>query len=107
MLSFNDSTDLEVTVERIWRSPPIQFNNECISRVRNAARTCNFAFNEMVSGAGHDSVYISSVAPTSMIFIPCDDGVSHNELENTSPEFAGAGANVLLHSVLASTGNYA
>ena len=107
VLSFNDSTDLEVTVERIWRSPPIQFNSECISRVRNAARTCNFAFNEMVSGAGHDSVYISSVAPTSMIFIPCDDGVSHNELENTSPEFAGAGANVLLHSVLASTGNYA
>ncbi len=105
VLAFNDSTNLEVTIERFWRSPPIQFDNQCISRVRNAARMCDFEFNEMVSGAGHDSVHISSIAPTSMIFIPCDDGVSHNELENTSPEFASAGANVLLHSVLASTGN--
>jgi len=55
----------------------------------------------MFSGAGHDSVYISKVAPTSMIFIPCDGGISHNETENTSSEFCEAGANTLLHSMIA------
>ncbi len=105
VLNFNHSTKLEVSIERIWRSPPIKFDRQCIGRVRNAAANCEYEFNEMVSGAGHDSVYMSSIAPTSMIFIPCDDGVSHNEEENTSPEFVTAGANVLLHAVLASTGN--
>ena len=55
---------------------------------------------EMVSGAGHDSVYVSRVAPTAMIFIPCRDGLSHNEAEYAGPEDITAGCNVLLHTVL-------
>ncbi len=56
----------------------------------------------MVSGAAHDSVYIAQVSPVAMIFIPCDDGISHSEVENTSFEAAQAGANVLLHSMMQS-----
>ena len=59
---------------------------------------------EMVSGAGHDSVYVSRVAPTSMIFIPCKDGLSHNERESIEPTDAASGANVLLHAVLCVAG---
>ena len=101
---FDSASNLQVQINRIWRSPPIQFEGECIDVVRNSASTCGYDFNEMVSGAGHDSVNISRVAPTSMIFIPCDGGVSHNEAENTTKEFAEAGANVLLHSILARAG---
>jgi len=54
----------------------------------------------MVSGAGHDAVYVSKVAPTSMIFIPCKDGLSHNELESAKKEDVVDGGNVLLHAVL-------
>ena len=101
---FDAGSNLQAQINRIWRSPPIQFDSECIDVVRHSASTCGYDFNEMVSGAGHDSVYISRVAPTSMIFIPCDGGVSHNEAENTTKEFAEAGANVLLHSILARAG---
>ena len=101
---FDAVSNLQAQINRIWRSPPIQFDSECIDVVRNSASICGYDFNEMVSGAGHDSVYISRVAPTSMIFIPCDGGVSHNEAENTTKEFAEAGANVLLHSILARAG---
>ena len=101
---FDAISSLQAQINRIWRSPPIQFDSECIDVVRNSASTLGYDFNEMVSGAGHDSVYISRVAPTSMIFIPCDGGVSHNEAENTTKEFAEAGANVLLHSILARAG---
>jgi N-carbamoyl-L-amino-acid hydrolase len=55
----------------------------------------------MVSGAGHDAIYIARVAPTSMIFVPCKDGISHNEIEDARPEHLEAGANVLLHAILA------
>ena len=54
----------------------------------------------MISGAGHDSVYVSRVAPTAMIFVPCERGISHNEAENADPAHLTAGANVLLHSIL-------
>ena len=101
---FGQESALQVEIDHIWRSPPIEFDPNCIDVVRNSAKTCGYGFNEMVSGAGHDSVHISKVAPTSMIFIPCDGGVSHNEFENTSKEQAEAGANVLLHSVLARAG---
>ena len=57
----------------------------------------------MVSGAGHDACYLNRVAPTAMIFIPCVDGISHNELENISPAWSTAGANVLLNAILAQT----
>ena len=54
----------------------------------------------MVSGPGHDSAYINRVAPAAMIFVPCEGGLSHNELEKAEPEHVAAGANVLLRAVL-------
>jgi len=101
---FDANSKLSADLNQIWHSRPVAFDPDCISAVRNAAGLCGYDYNEMVSGAGHDSVHISKVAPTSMIFVPCDGGVSHNEEENTSKEYAEAGANVLLHSVLARAG---
>lgn len=101
---FDRTSKLQVDINRIWRAAPIEFERSCVDAVRNSAMKCGYGFNEMVSGAGHDSVYISTVAPTSMIFIPCDGGVSHNESENTSSEFCEAGANTLLHSMIEKAG---
>ena len=93
-----------IVLNEIWYSPPITFTPSCIDAVTAAACDCGLSARRMVSGAGHDSVYLSRVAPTGMIFIPCKDGLSHNELEETSPEQAANGANVLLHAVLATAG---
>jgi beta-ureidopropionase / N-carbamoyl-L-amino-acid hydrolase len=68
------------------------------------ARAHGYAHREIVSGAGRDAIYLARVAPTSMIFIPCKDGISHNELEDAWPEHVEAGANVLLHAVLSRAG---
>jgi beta-ureidopropionase / N-carbamoyl-L-amino-acid hydrolase len=87
-------------VEEIWHFPPVRFDAACIDAVRTAARDCGYAWREMVSGAGHDSCYTARVVPTSMIFIPCRDGLSHNEEEWTEPEHVEAGANVILRAAL-------
>ena len=81
-------------------SPAISFNDDCINAVRNAAGSLGYSNMQMISGAGHDSVYVSRVAPTSMIFIPCEGGLSHNEAENARKEDLEAGCNVLLHAML-------
>jgi beta-ureidopropionase / N-carbamoyl-L-amino-acid hydrolase len=72
-----------------------------IGWVRKGAEKAGLATRDMVSGAGHDAAYIARVAPTTMIFVPCAGGVSHNEAESTSFDECGAGAQVLLESVLA------
>ena len=92
---------LDSQVKEIWYSPPVAFAPNCIEAVRQAVDTVGASAMEIVSGAGHDAVYLARVAPTSMIFIPCEDGLSHNELENATKEDVIAGANVLLHAVLA------
>ncbi len=79
---------------------PVTFNAGCVSAVRNAAERLGYTHREMVSGAGHDACFINRVAPTSMIFCPCIDGLSHNEAEAITPAWAEAGANVLFHAVL-------
>lgn len=91
---------LESGVEEVWQSPPVQFADECISAVNKAVAMLGYPYQEMISGAGHDAVYLSRVAPTSMIFVPCEDGISHNEAENAKPSDLEAGCNVLLHAVL-------
>ena len=97
------STKVKGDLKEIWYSPPVTFDNNCIEAVRQAAKKLDIPALEMVSGAGHDAVYISNVAPTSMIFIPCKDGLSHNELESAKKEDVIDGANVLLHAVLVAT----
>lgn len=84
-----------------WNAAPMEFDAECINHVRSAAEKLGYSHRDIISGAGHDAVYIAGVAPTGMIFVPCENGISHNELENTKPEFVAAGANVLLHAIIA------
>jgi len=83
-----------------WNVASMEFDRECIKHVRDAADKLGYRHRDIISGAGHDAVYIARVAPTGMIFIPCEHGISHNELENTTPEYIAAGANVLLHTVM-------
>ncbi|WP_163577251.1 Zn-dependent hydrolase [Halomonas faecis] len=91
---------LEMDFEQIWYSPPVPFAEDCVASVRKAAEALGLSHREMVSGAGHDACYIARVAPTSMIFVPCEKGISHNELERADADDLAAGCNVLLQAVL-------
>jgi N-carbamoyl-L-amino-acid hydrolase len=95
-----DPLGLSVSSTRIWDQPPVRFDAECVAAVRRAVALSGFTTREIVSGAGHDAAYVSRVAPTAMIFVPCRDGISHNEAEFTSKEQCAAGAQVLLQAVL-------
>ncbi len=94
----------EYQLTDVWYASPVNFDEGCIEAVRKAAKVLGANSMEMFSGAGHDAVYVSKVAPTSMIFIPCKDGLSHNELESAKKEDVEAGTNVLLHAVLEMAG---
>jgi len=85
---------------RIWHSPPVKFAPELIDCVRIGAAKAGFKSRDMISGAGHDAAYVARVAPTTMIFVPCRGGISHNEAESTSFDECAAGAQVLLNAVL-------
>lgn len=87
-------------VRDLWQLPPVKFDAGCIESVRRAAQLVEAPAMEIISGAGHDAAYIAGLAPTSMIFIPCQGGLSHNELESASKEDVIQGANVLLQAVL-------
>jgi N-carbamoyl-L-amino-acid hydrolase len=91
---------LACTVNDVWYSPPVTFDPQCVAAVGKGAELMGYSSMEIVSGAGHDAVYVSRTAPTGMIFIPCKDGISHNEIESATPEDVEAGANVLLHAML-------
>ena len=95
---------LPVVVDSFWESPAVMFDKDCIAAVRGAVDKLGYTGREIVSGAGHDSCNVSKVAPTSMIFIPCKGGLSHNEAEDVFPADVEAGANVLLHAVLERAG---
>jgi N-carbamoyl-L-amino-acid hydrolase len=79
---------------------PPAFDADCVKAVRGAAEKLGYSHMDIVSGAGHDACWINRVAPTAMIMCPCVDGLSHNEAEEISPEWAAAGTDVLLHAVL-------
>ena len=72
--------------------------------VGRAAKKLGYSHMPAVSGAGHDAVYMAKLAPSGMIFIPCKDGISHNEIEDAKPEHITAGCNVLLHAMLERAG---
>lgn len=93
-------TRVQVSLDLIWDSPPVAFDAGCVAAVRRSAELLGYSHMDVVSGAGHDAVYISRITPTAMVFIPCEDGISHNEIENATPEHVEAGANVLLHAML-------
>lgn len=95
---------VKVSVEDVQYWPPTPFTPNLVDTIRDSAQSCGYSHMDIVTGAGHDAVYISSVAPTAMIFIPCKDGISHNEIEDASPEDIEAGAQVLLHAMLQTAG---
>jgi N-carbamoyl-L-amino-acid hydrolase len=95
---------VEVDVREVVYFPPCKFATELVDSVRQAAQALGLSHRDIVSGAAHDAVYVARVAPTAMIFVPCEGGISHNEIENARPEDLAAGCNVLLQAVLARAG---
>ncbi|MFM2481403.1 Zn-dependent hydrolase [Celerinatantimonas sp. YJH-8] len=87
-------------IEPLWQSNAVAFDPLCIEAVGTACEQLGYDYQPIVSGAGHDSVYLSQVGRCGMIFIPCRDGISHNEQEYASPSHVAQGANVLLHAFL-------
>jgi beta-ureidopropionase / N-carbamoyl-L-amino-acid hydrolase len=92
--------DLTCEETRIWAAPPVKFAPELVDCVRIGADKAGFKSRDIISGAGHDAAYVARVAPTTMIFVPCAGGISHNEAESTSFDECAAGAQVLLNAVL-------
>ncbi len=95
-----DDMGLDVTFEKVGGFDPVEFDEGCVTAVRNAAERLGYSYRNLVSGAGHDACWINRMAPTAMVMCPCVDGLSHNEAEEISKEWAAAGADVLMHAVL-------
>ncbi|MCS6902058.1 MAG: Zn-dependent hydrolase [Myxococcales bacterium] len=96
----SQETGLPISLEQVSYFPPCPFEESCIEAVRKSAEALGYSVMDAVSGAGHDAVYMARLAPAGMIFIPCKDGISHNEIEDAKPEHIEAGCNVLLHAML-------
>ena len=99
-----DDMGLGVEFEKVGGFDPVAFDEGCVSAVRQAAESLGYAHMNIISGAGHDACWINQVAPTAMIMCPCVDGLSHNEAEEISKDWATAGTDVLLHAVLETAG---
>ncbi|PIF16416.1 MULTISPECIES: Zn-dependent hydrolase [unclassified Acidovorax] len=95
---------VQVHIEMVSSYPAQLFQPECVQAVGRAAAKLGYSNMPAVSGAGHDAVYMAKLAPSGMIFIPCKDGISHNEIEDAKPEHIEAGCNVLLHAMLERAG---
>ncbi|MEH6633387.1 MAG: Zn-dependent hydrolase [Halopseudomonas aestusnigri] len=91
---------LVIEFEQAGAFDPVTFDEGCVSAVRNAAVRLGYSHRDIVSGAGHDACWVNRVAPTAMVMCPCVDGLSHNEDEDISPEWAAAGTDVLFHAVV-------
>ena len=95
---------LDFALKPVLAAAPVVFDRAVVDEVRKAAAAGGYSHRDIISGAGHDAAYMAAVAPTAMIFVPCKDGLSHNEAESISFEQAGAGADTLLRTVLALAG---
>lgn len=93
-----------VSISEFWNFPTTPFDPVLVGRVRDSATRRGYSHRDIVSGAGHDAVYIARKVPTAMVFIPCEGGISHNEIENISPDQAARGASVLFDVLLATAG---
>src|SRR6202030_739525 len=94
------SQGLDVEVKAFWYFPPTPFDPRLVVAVREAAAAQGLPHQDIISGAGHDAVYMARIARTAMIFVPCVGGISHNEIEDAKPDDLTAGCNVLLNAVL-------
>ena len=95
---------LGIELEKVGGFDPVTFDEGCVTAVRNAAERLGYSHRNIVSGAGHDACWINRVAPTAMVMCPCVDGLSHNEAEEISKDWAAAGADVLMHAVVETAG---
>jgi N-carbamoyl-L-amino-acid hydrolase len=95
-----EALDIGYAIEQVGHFDPVTFDAACVKAVRDAAERLGYSHRDIVSGAGHDACWINRVAPTAMVFCPCVDGLSHNEAEDISKEWAAAGADVLFHAVV-------
>ena len=95
-----NSLDLELEIEKVGHFDPVTFDEGCVSTIRRAAERLGYSHRDIISGAGHDACWINKVSPTAMVMCPCVDGLSHNEAEDISQDWAVAGSNVLFHAVL-------
>ncbi|WP_050465235.1 Zn-dependent hydrolase [Herbaspirillum autotrophicum] len=94
------SSGLPISIERVSHYAPCPFHPDCVDAVRRATASLGYSNMDVVSGAGHDAIYAARLAPAGMIFVPCKDGISHNEIEDAKAEHLEAGCNVLLHAML-------
>ncbi|WP_121631695.1 Zn-dependent hydrolase [Tropicibacter alexandrii] len=95
-----DTLDLDVSFEKVGGFDPVAFDAGRVQAVRGAAERLGYSHRDIISGAGHDACWINQVAPTAMVMCPCVDGLSHNEAEEISKDWAKAGADVLFHAVV-------
>ena len=95
-----EAMGVEIEFEKVGGFDPVAFDEGCVTAVRSAAERLGYSHLDIISGAGHDACWINRVAPTAMVMCPCVDGLSHNEAEESSKEWAEAGANVLFHAVV-------
>ncbi|BCG93721.1 Zn-dependent hydrolase [Mesorhizobium sp. 131-2-1] len=95
-----DALDIKYQIEQVGHFDPVTFDKNCVKAIRDAAERLGYTHRNIVSGAGHDACWINRVAPTAMVMCPCVDGLSHNEAEEITKEWAGAGADVLFHAVV-------
>lgn len=95
---------VKIEVKEVLYFAPSHFDATLVDSVRASARALGLSCRDIVSGAAHDAVYLNRVAPTAMIFVPCEGGLSHNELENARPDEIAAGCSVLLNAMLATAG---
>ncbi|MDQ7774511.1 Zn-dependent hydrolase [Paracoccus aminovorans] len=95
-----DASSVGCSVEAVGHFDPVTFDPVLVGRVREAAERLGLDHCDIISGAGHDACWAAKVAPATMVMCPCVGGLSHNEAEEISPEWAAAGADVLLHAVL-------
>ena len=95
-----EAMGMDIEFEKVGGFDPVAFDATCVQAVRRAAERLGYSHMDLISGAGHDACWINKVAPTAMVMCPCVDGLSHNEAEDISQEWAAAGADVLLHAVL-------
>jgi N-carbamoyl-L-amino-acid hydrolase len=94
----------EITFDNVWRKPVTMFNEGVVGAVEQATAALGYSNRRITSGAGHDACNLNEVIPTAMIFVPCKEGISHNEVEDATKDDCAAGANVLLHATLSLAG---
>jgi beta-ureidopropionase / N-carbamoyl-L-amino-acid hydrolase len=99
------AAQVEARVDEFWYFPPTPFAPSLVGTVRDAAIAQGYLQQKIVSGAGHDAVYMARVAPSAMVFVPSPGGISHNEIEDAKPDDLAAGCNVLLNALLESADN--